>query len=111
MVAFWQGCDIAAIPSQAQESFSMVTLEAMSCGKAIVASRAGAIPELVLDGQTGTLVAPGDAAALAHALVRYAEQPRLRGAHGLAARARAVERFHIEDCARAYLELFDELAR
>jgi glycosyltransferase involved in cell wall biosynthesis len=111
MVAFWQRCDVAAIPSQAAESFSMVTLEAMSCGKAIVASRVGAIPELVLDGQTGTLVAPGDADALARALLRYAERPDLRSQHGLAARARAIERFHIEDCARSYVALFDELAR
>jgi glycosyltransferase involved in cell wall biosynthesis len=110
MVAFWQRCDVAAIPSQAAESFSMVTLEAMSCAKAIVACRAGAIPELVFDGQTGTLVDPGDAAALAGALRRYAERPDLRSAHGLAARAAAIERFHIEDCARAYLALFDELA-
>jgi glycosyltransferase involved in cell wall biosynthesis len=111
MVAFWQRCDIAAIPSQVQESFSMVTLEAMSCGKAIVASRRGAIPELVLDGQTGTLVECEDAEALARALKAYAGQPDLRRAHGLAARTRAIERFHIQDCARGYVELFDDLAR
>jgi glycosyltransferase involved in cell wall biosynthesis len=109
--AFWQQCDIAAVPSDAFiESFSMVTLEAMACGKPIVATRNGAIPELVVDGVTGTLVAPGDVHALARALVVYLEQPELRLAHGTAARARATKRFHIEDCARAYLNLFDELA-
>jgi len=86
------------------------TLEAMSCGKPIVASRDGAIPELIVDGTTGTLVPPGDVGALAKALALYAEHPELRYRHGLAARARAVERFHIEDCARAYLNLFAELA-
>jgi glycosyltransferase involved in cell wall biosynthesis len=110
MPSFWRQCDIAAIPSDTWvESFSMVTLEAMSCGKAIVASRAGAIPELIVDGTTGTLVTPGDVSALAGALVFYAEHPELRNKHGLAARARAVERFHIEACARAYLDLFAEL--
>jgi glycosyltransferase involved in cell wall biosynthesis len=111
MPGFWQQCDVAVIPSDTWvESFSMVTLEAMSCGKAIVATRAGAIPELILDGENGTLVPPGDVAALTEALIRYAENPDLRHAHGAAARARAVERFHIEDCARAYIALFDELA-
>jgi glycosyltransferase involved in cell wall biosynthesis len=111
MSAFWRRCDIAAVPSHTWvESFSMVTLEAMSCGKAIVASRGGAIPELVLDGTTGTLVEPGDVEALADALALYAAHPELRREHGLAARTRAMERFHIEDCARAYIELFDELA-
>ena len=109
MPAFWQRCDIAAVPSDTWvESFSMVTLEAMSCGKAIVATRAGAIPELIVSGMTGTLVPPGDVDALAGALILYAE-PELRSRHGLAARSRAVERFHIEDCARAYIDLFDEL--
>lgn len=111
MPAFWQRCDVAAVPSDTWvESFSMVTLEAMSCGKAIVATRAGAIPELIVNGMTGTLVPPGDVDALATALLRYAEQPELRGQHGLAARSRAVERFHIDDCARAYIDLFDELS-
>jgi glycosyltransferase involved in cell wall biosynthesis len=64
----------------------------------------------MLDGVTGTLVEPGEVQALAQALVAYAENPELRRAHGAAARARAVERFDIKDCARAYLDLFSELA-
>jgi glycosyltransferase involved in cell wall biosynthesis len=109
--AFWRSCDIAAVPSDTfVESFSMTTLEAMASGSAIVASRNGAIPELMLDGVTGTLVEPGDVRALTQALVTYAEQPELRSAHAAAARARAVERFQLEDCARAHLDLFRELA-
>lgn len=109
--AFWHRCDVAAIPSATFiESFSMVTLETMMCGKAIVASRNGAIPELMVDAVTGTLVPPGDVEFLAQALIRYAQQPDLRHKHGVAARERAVERFHIDACAQAYLELFDELS-
>ena len=111
MPTFWQRCDIVAIPSDTfVESFSMVTLEAMACGKPIVAARNGAIPELMLDGVTGTLVPNGDVGALAQALLTYAKQPELRQAHGVAARKRAIERFHIEDCAKAYLDLFSELS-
>lgn len=109
--AFWRRCDIAVVPSDTFiESFSMVTLEAMACGKAIVASSNGAIPELIVDGITGTLVNPGDVGELAEALVAYAEQPELRREHGAAARARAAERFQIKDCAQAYINLFSELA-
>ena len=108
---FWQQCDIAAVPSDKWvESFSMVTLEAMSCARPIVATGEGAIPELVIDGTTGTLVAPGDIDGLARGLVMYAQSPELRARHGLAARERAVERFHIERCAQSYIDLFDELA-
>lgn len=108
---FWRRCDIVAVPSDSFiESFSMVTLEAMSCGKAIVATHNGAIPELVIDGLTGTLVPTGDHTALARALLDYADRPDLRLAHGAAARARAVERFHIDACAQGYIDLFRQLA-
>jgi glycosyltransferase involved in cell wall biosynthesis len=110
VAAFWRRCDIAAIPSHTFESFSMVTLEAMACHKAIVATNSGAIPELVLAGATGTLVAPGDIDALAHALIHYAEHPELRKAHGTAARTRATVFFPFEATAGAYLRLFDELS-
>lgn len=108
---FWRRCDIAAVPSDTFiESFSMVTLEAMACGKPIVAARNGAIPELIVDGITGTLVAPGDVGDMVQALVAYAEHSEMRRSHGMAARARAIERFHIDVCAQAYLDLFGELA-
>jgi glycosyltransferase involved in cell wall biosynthesis len=112
MPAFWQASDVVAVPPDTfTESFSMVTLEGMSCGKPTVATRNGAIPELVLDGVTGTVVTSGDVGALAEALLTYAEQPELRLAHGAAARVRALQRYHIDDCARAYLALFHELAK
>lgn len=111
MPAFWRRCDIAAIPSDTfVESFSMTTLEAMASGRACVATRNGAIPELIVDGVTGVLVAPGDVGELARALVTYAEQPQTRARHGQAARARAVESFHVDRSAAAYLDLFEELA-
>ena len=52
------------------EGFGLVLLEAMSAGLPIVAARAGAIPEVVLDGVTGTLVTPGDPSELADAVIR-----------------------------------------
>jgi glycosyltransferase involved in cell wall biosynthesis len=108
--AFWRRCDVAAVPSDTfTESFSMVTLEAMTCGMPIVATRNGAIPELMRDGVTGTLVACGDVQELAHALVVYSRDPIVRRRHGAAGRARAIESFHLDACARAYLTLFSEL--
>jgi glycosyltransferase involved in cell wall biosynthesis len=109
--AFWRRCDIAVVPSDGLESFSMTTLEAMACAKPVVASRIGAIPELVLDGVTGTLVAPGDAEALAHAVIAYAEAPDLRHAHGSAARTRVVSHFALDDSARKYRDLFASLVK
>ena len=109
MAAFWQASDVAVVPSEMTESFSMTTLEAMASGKPVLATRNGGMCEVVVDGETGTLVPAGNAEALAAALRSYADAD-LRARHGVAGRARAEEQFHIDASARAYLSLFDEIA-
>lgn len=67
------------------EGFGIVTLEAMACAKPIIATSVGALPEIVLDGETGWLVPPGDPDALAHALLytlRHPDEARQRGQRG-----------------------------
>ncbi|RMH51767.1 MAG: glycosyltransferase family 1 protein [Zetaproteobacteria bacterium] len=79
--------DIFVLPSH-REGYGIVLLEAMACGLAVVATTAGAIPEVVEDGVRGLLVPPGDVAALRDAMARLIEDERLR-----AALARAGEAF------------------
>jgi glycosyltransferase involved in cell wall biosynthesis len=64
------------------EAFGNVTLEAMACGLPVVAASATGATTLVQDGETGTLVPPGDAEAFADALEAYAREPDLRKRHG-----------------------------
>ena len=59
------------LPARA-EGYGLVILEAMSFGLPVIASRIGAFPEIVEDGETGILVPPGDASALAETMVRLA---------------------------------------
>ncbi|WP_133365604.1 glycosyltransferase family 4 protein [Qipengyuania sediminis] len=80
------GMDIFFNPS-ITETFGNVTLEAMACGVPVVAARATGSTTLVADGETGTLVSPGDIAGFADALQRYAEDAALRRAHGAAGEA------------------------
>ena len=67
--------------------------EYMAMGKAIVASRIGQIAEVLEDGVDALLVPPGDAEALAEAILRLAEDPDLRAELGRAARRKVVERY------------------
>lgn len=107
MPAFWRGCDVVLAPSNGLvESFGMVPLEAMSCGKPVVASRAGGHLDIVVDGETGVLFAPGDQAALGAALGRYLDDPELRARHGAAGRRRAVESFDVARVAERFLGYF-----
>lgn len=110
--AFWNRCDVAVFPTdRLPETFGMAALEAMACGRPVVASDIGALPEVVADGKTGRIVAPGDSTALALALATYGCNEELRLADGAAARQRALDCFRIDDCARAYHDLFVDLAR
>ncbi len=74
------------------ETFCQAAQEAMASALPVVAVRAGALPDLVTSGRTGTLVPSGDLAALREAVWRYAERPDLRAAHGAAGRAQVLDR-------------------
>ena len=70
--------DLVVVPSTYPESFGRGVTEAQAVGRPVVASRIGALPELVDDGRSGLLVPPDDASALAQALKRLIQDARLR---------------------------------
>jgi glycosyltransferase involved in cell wall biosynthesis len=112
MPQFWRSVDVAAVPSSSWvESFGMVAVEAMACARPVVVSRNGALPSIVSDGETGRVVPPGDAAALASAIGEYAHDAGLRARHGSNGRRLCEDKFAIEQTARQYLKLCAELIR
>ena len=68
----------------------MMLIEAMAAGRPIVATRVGAIPEIVRDGRTGVLVEPRDAQALARAITGMLDDPQRRIAMGEAGRLESI---------------------
>ena len=84
--------DIFVLPSRS-EAFPNSVMEAMASGLPVVASAVGGIPELVVDGQTGRLVPPGDPDALAAALLNLMERPELAADFGRAGRLRIEETY------------------
>jgi glycosyltransferase involved in cell wall biosynthesis len=86
---------VSVLPSLS-EGLSNVVLEAMGAGVPVVATRVGGNPELVADAETGLLVPPRDAAALAEAVARLLENGDLARRFGSAGRRRALEQFSIE---------------
>ena len=88
--------DIVCVPSTEPESFGLVAAEAMAMGKPVIASRLGALTEVVVDGSTGITVTPRDTDALALALERLLCDDTLRESMGLAGRERIDTELSVE---------------
>ena len=108
MPRWYQALDLFVAP-QRWEGFGLTPLEAMACGVPVVATRVGAFPELVAEGETGLLVPAGDPAALADAAAGLLDDPARRAAMSRAARARVERQFRIETEARAIIAVYRRL--
>ena len=101
--------NVLAIPSR-WEGFGLVTLEAMQAGVAVVASRVSALPEIVLDGETGLLVPAANAAKLAAALLALLQDPQRAMQLGENGRLRAAQLFTVKQMAVQHAALYLSLA-
>jgi glycosyltransferase involved in cell wall biosynthesis len=106
--AVMSGWDVFALPSL-EESFPIAALEAMTAGLPVVASAVGGLPELVIDGETGWLVPPGDPGALAERLRALLLNPELRRALGASGRNRARQHFSMEQMVAAITRIYDRV--
>jgi glycosyltransferase involved in cell wall biosynthesis len=93
---YYAWCDVFAAPSVYEGGPGNVYLEAMACGKPVVACDTGGVAEVVLEGETGLLVRPHDLDGIEGALVRLGEDAALRERFGRAGRARAEAVFSVE---------------
>jgi glycosyltransferase involved in cell wall biosynthesis len=92
------------------EGMSNTILEAMACGVPSIVTRTGGNPELIEDGQSGYLFAPGDVESLAKLLSRLAKNQTTRLELAGSARRRAVAHFSLEAMMQRYHELYTKLA-
>jgi len=100
--------DIFTLPSRA-ENQPLSILEAMAHGLPVVSTTVGAIPEQVRDGESGFLVPPGDAEALARALARLVRDADLRAAMGEAGRRHFARHYSLAACADRFAALYRSL--
>jgi glycosyltransferase involved in cell wall biosynthesis/Na+/melibiose symporter-like transporter len=103
-------CDVFVLPS-VDEPFGRALIEAMAVGKPVIATRSGGVPEVVLDGETGLLVQPGNVAELAAAMERLLTDRELAARMGAAGLARARECFDVRRVVAMIEALYAKLAQ
>ena len=101
--------DVFAL-SSTHEGLCTSLIDAMAGSKPAVATAVGGVPEVVVEGETGFLVAPHDPEALADRIVRLLKDPALRAQMGKAALTRARERFTVERMVEGTIDVYTRLA-
>jgi glycosyltransferase involved in cell wall biosynthesis len=109
LAGWYRRADVFVFPSLWNEPFGMPPTEAMSAGLPVVATRSGALPEIVVDGETGILVERGDVDGLAEALLALLGDPGKGRKMGAAGRARVLEHFNWEGHTDNWLGVYRDL--
>jgi glycosyltransferase involved in cell wall biosynthesis len=99
--------DVSALTSFS-EGLSITLLESMRCGIPVVATRVGGNPEVVVDGETGFLVNPGDSTEFSSRVVQLLQDRDLRRNMGEEARKRAENHFRMSEVASRYIGVYED---
>lgn len=107
---FFQRSDVSVFPSN-WENFAVACLEAMACGRPVVATNVGGFPEMIEPGVSGLLAPAGDPIALAKSIIQVLQNPPYAYALGFQARRRIQEKFASDVVARQTLDVYEDAIR
>ena len=109
MVGFWQGCDVAILPSH-REGFPKALLEAAACGLPLLGSDVPGVREIIVDGVNGLLFVKGDCQDITRKIEKIYADQKFRLSAGKASRevikSRGLSNYAIE---AAFVELFNSI--
>jgi glycosyltransferase involved in cell wall biosynthesis len=109
LIALFRSADVFVLPTRA-DSHAIATLEAMATGLPVITTPVGGVPDVVVEGETGYLVAPDDLDAVADRLQRLVENPDLRLRMGASGRRRVETRFNAATISESVVELMKRAA-
>jgi glycosyltransferase involved in cell wall biosynthesis len=111
VVPYLWAMDVGCLTSGSNEGFSNAIIEQMSVGLPMIVTGVGGNAEAVIEGESGRVIPPRDAAALAHALIGMRSDPAAVAGMGRAARRRVEERFSLERMCAEHAQLYRSLCR
>lgn len=98
-------------PYYEEENLPMTLIEASACGKPVIGSRCGGIPEVIAENESGILFTPGDSGALSVAIVNMLENPELAFRYGNNGRKRAEQLFNLNQISSSLIELIKNVTQ
>ncbi len=108
LVTIYNLCDIFIIPSRL-EGFSLSVLEAMACGKPVIASDCSSFAEQIMDGQGGFLCRKGDAEDFSEKIRYLSENEEIQKQMGRFNRNRVIEKFQLDSMVKQYIKLYQSI--
>lgn len=102
-------CDTSVLPALKREGLPKVIIESMAQGTPVIVTDSGGSPELVINGESGLIVPPGDSRALAEAIISLWKDPTGSGSMGERGRQRIAQNFRIDKTIAQTLELYHDL--
>jgi glycosyltransferase involved in cell wall biosynthesis len=108
VACYYRAADIYVHAARA-DTFPNTILESLACGTPVIATAVGGIPEQIIEGVTGFLVAPGDSMAMAHKMAYLLNSPDVRLRMGQAAAEDAKARFNLDKQASKYIQWYQEI--
>jgi glycosyltransferase involved in cell wall biosynthesis len=109
LIALYRSCHVFVLPTEA-EAFGIAAVEAAATGLPILATSIGGLTDIVVDGENGFLLEPGDGAGLANRLRRLCRDASLRRRLGHASRARAERYFNAQENAKRLAQILAAVA-
>ena len=102
-------CDATILPATRGEGLPKTVIESMGLGITPIATSTGGSPELIVDGESGLVVPPNDAPALARAVLKIVGDPELNRSMARAAQQRLATHFTLEQCVADHRRLYESL--
>jgi glycosyltransferase involved in cell wall biosynthesis len=106
MTDFYRNARFLVIPSSCFETFGLIAIEAMSCGLAVVASKRGALKEIVEDGVTGLLFEPGNVEELVSKIKMLWDNPELCRKMGMAGRENVIQNYNEVNYLKSLMSIY-----